>query len=78
MSEPVECQLCRQPVRSGVARRRQIGGRCWRKLSPAQRDTVRQVLALTGTPSAARVRAALNQPAPAGDGQLPLEETDMA
>lgn len=78
MSEPVDCQLCRQAVRSGVARRRRIGGRCWRKLAPAQRDTVRQLLALTATPSAARVRAALNQPTPAGDGQLPLEETDMA
>ncbi|WP_405925459.1 hypothetical protein [Streptomyces sp. NBC_00035] len=75
---PVECQLCRQPVRSGVARRRRIGGRCWRKLTPAQRHTIRQLLALTGTPSAARVRTALNQPAPAGDGQLPLEEMDMA
>ncbi|WP_405924895.1 hypothetical protein [Streptomyces sp. NBC_00035] len=78
MSDPAECQLCRQPVRSGLARRRRIGGRCWRKLTPAQRDTVRQLLALTATPSAARVRAALNQPVQAGDGQLPLEEMDMA
>ncbi|MCX4974261.1 hypothetical protein [Streptomyces sp. NBC_00620] len=78
MSEPVECQLCRQPVRSGLARRRRIGGRCWRKLTRAERNAVRQLLALTAIPSAARVRAALNQPAPAGDGQLPLEETDMA
>lgn len=71
-----ECQMCHQPVRSDEARRRRIGSRCWRKLSPAQREAVRQVLALAGTPSPGRVRTALNQAASLGDGQLPLEELE--
>jgi hypothetical protein len=70
----VECQLCHKPVRSGPARARRVGSRCWRKLRPDQRTALRQVLAQTGAPSAARVRAALNRPAPAAAGQLPIEE----
>jgi hypothetical protein len=72
----VECQYCHKPIRSATSMGRRIGGRCWRKLAPAQRDAIRAVLARTATPSAATVRAALNQAAPAGDGQLPLEEQD--
>lgn len=70
----VECELCHQPIRSGPSRARRIGSRCWRKLPPAQRAAIRHLLALTAAPSAARVRAALNQPTPAGDGQLPLDD----
>ena len=55
---------------------RRIGGRCWRKLRPAQRQAMRALLRLTAAPAVARVRAALNQPTPAADGQLPLEEQE--
>jgi hypothetical protein len=65
VTEPVECALCHQPIRSAAARKRQIGGRCWRKLSPGQRAAIRR--------DPARIRAVLSQPAPAVDGQLPLE-----
>lgn len=55
---------------------RRIGGRCWRKLRPAQRQAMRALLRLTAAPAVARVRAALNQPTPTADGQLPLEEQE--
>ncbi|MEV1063417.1 hypothetical protein [Streptomyces sp. NPDC050263] len=61
----VECELCKQPIRSAAARARRIGSRCWRKLRPDQRAAIRR--------DPARIRAALSQPAPAVDGQLPLE-----
>jgi hypothetical protein len=61
----VECELCRLPIRSDAARKRRIGGRCWRKLHPDQRAAIRR--------DPARIRAVLSQPAPAADGQLPLE-----
>lgn len=77
MSTPVECELCHQPIRSGPSRARRVGSRCWRKLAPAQRAAIRRVLALTAAPSVARVRAALNQPTPARDGQLPLAEQEI-
>jgi hypothetical protein len=76
MRTPVECQACRKPIRSAASMGRRIGGRCWRKLRPDQRAAIRAVLTRTAKPSAATVRAALNQPAPAGDGQLPLEEQE--
>lgn len=77
MSESVDCEQCRQPIRSTASKARRIGGHCWRKLTPAQRQAIRQLLTPTATPSAARVRAALNRPAPAGVGQLPLEEQEV-
>jgi hypothetical protein len=76
VSDPVACQYCRKPIRSKASMGRRIGGRCWRELTPAQRAAIRAVLTRTAAPSAATVRAALNQPAPAGDGQLPLSEQD--
>lgn len=69
MSTPAECPMCHQPTRSAAARARGgIGGRCWRKLSPDQRAAIRR--------APGRIRAALTRPAPAGDGQLPIEETE--
>lgn len=76
MSTPVECELCHQPIRSRVSRARRIGSHCWRKLPPAQRALLRRLLKHTPALSAARVRAALNQPPPADDGQLPLDEQE--
>lgn len=76
MSDPVECQVCHKPIRSSASMGRRIGGRCWRKLRPAQRQAMRALLKITAAPAAARVRAALNQPTPATDGQLPLEEQE--
>lgn len=67
MSEAVECALCHQPVASKLARQRRVGGRCWRKLSPAQRAAIRA--------SPSRARAILARPVTVTDGQLPLEET---
>lgn len=66
MTDTAECALCHKPVRSAVARARRIGSRCWRKLRPDQRAALRR--------DPARIRAVLSQPAPAVDGQLPLEE----
>ncbi|WP_405960575.1 hypothetical protein OG235_24585 [Streptomyces sp. NBC_00024] len=77
MSGPVECQACHKPIRSAASLGRRIGGRCWRKLRPDQRAAMRALLGQTARPNAAAVRAALNQPAPAGDGQLPLEEQEI-
>ncbi|MFF3928606.1 hypothetical protein [Streptomyces hirsutus] len=65
-TDEVECALCHKPVRSAAARARRVGSRCWRKLSPAQRAAVRR------DPGA--IRAALTQPVPDTEGQLPLEE----
>jgi len=59
--------MCHQPTRSRAARERGgIGGRCWRKLRPAQRAAIRS--------DPGRARAVLARPAPPGDGQLPLDE----
>lgn len=76
MSEPVECQACRKPIRSAASMGRRIGGRCWRKLRPDQRAQLRALLGQTARPSAAAVRRALNQAPPPTDGQLPLEEQE--
>lgn len=70
--------MCHQPVHSSAARARRIGSGCWRKLAPAERAAIRHLLKTLTAPSAARVRAALNQPTPAADGQLPLQEQDIA
>jgi hypothetical protein len=74
MTGEVECQACHKPVRSGAARARRIGSRCWRKLRPDQRAALRRLLTITRTPSPAVVAAALSRPTPAGVGQLPLEQ----
>jgi hypothetical protein len=76
VSEPVECQACHKPIRSTASLGRRIGGRCWRKLRPDQRAAMHALLGQSARPSAAAVRRALNQPTPAGDGQLPLEEQE--
>ncbi|WP_055529734.1 hypothetical protein [Streptomyces graminilatus] len=73
----IECELCHQPIRSAPSRARRVGSRCWRKLAPAQRAAIRHLLTHTTAPNPARVRAALNQPAPTTDGQLPLNEQDI-
>jgi hypothetical protein len=77
VSAETECQYCHKPIRSTAAMGRRIGGRCWRKLTPAQRAAIRALLGKTATPSAAAVRTALNQPSPAGEGQLPLDEQEQ-
>ncbi|MEI5522501.1 hypothetical protein WB388_18020 [Streptomyces brasiliscabiei] len=77
MSYPVECEACRKPIRSAASMGRRIGGRCWRKLRPDQRAQLRALLGQTARPSAAAVRRALNQPPPATDGQLPLDEQEQ-
>ena len=64
--EPGECALRDKPIRSAAARARGIGSRCWRKLSPAQRQAIRR--------NPRTVRAVLARPAPDVVGQLPLEE----
>ncbi|MFJ2717450.1 hypothetical protein [Streptomyces sp. NPDC087437] len=66
MLEPTECALCHRPIRSAAAAERRIGSGCWRKLTRTQRAAIRR------NPS--DIRAALNQPVPATDGQLPLDE----
>ncbi|MFF9123201.1 hypothetical protein ACF09J_07865 [Streptomyces sp. NPDC014889] len=66
MSEAAVCVLCHRPIRSAAAAKRRIGSGCWRKLTPAQRATIRR--------NPRDIRAALNQPVPATDGQLPLDE----
>jgi hypothetical protein len=63
--------MCHQPTRSAAARQRGgIGGRCWRKLAPAQRAAIRQ--------DPARFRAVLARPVPVADDQLPLEEQEFS
>ncbi|MFI1723888.1 hypothetical protein [Streptomyces sp. NPDC020489] len=67
MSESVECPMCHQPTRSAAARSRGgIGGRCWRKLRPDQRASLRR--------SPGQVRRILAQPPPATDSQLPIDQ----
>lgn len=68
-AEAVECALCHQPVYSAGARARRIGARCWRKLQPGQRAAIRR--------NPASVRAVIRQPAPPGDGQLPIDLTEI-
>lgn len=59
--------MCHQPTRSSDARNRGgIGGRCWRKLRPDQRAAIRR--------APGQIRAVLNRPAPAGAGQLPIDD----
>ncbi|MEU1496092.1 hypothetical protein [Streptomyces sp. NPDC005732] len=77
MSSNVECQLCHQPVRSDLARRRRIGSRCWRKLRPAQRAAITELVRRGWSLGPNEARAALSRPAPAGDGQLPLQGADQ-
>jgi hypothetical protein len=63
--------MCHQPTRSAAARQRGgIGGRCWRKLAPAQRAAIRQ--------NPARFRAVLARPVLVADDQLPLIEQEFA
>ncbi|WP_330349614.1 hypothetical protein [Streptomyces sp. NBC_00582] len=62
------CELCHQPIRSAAARARRIGSRCWRKLRPDQRAAIRA--------EPFRIRAILARPAPATDGQLPLDDQE--
>jgi hypothetical protein len=63
--------MCHQPTRSAAAQQRGgIGGRCWRKLRPEQRAAIRQ--------DPTRFRAALAQPVPVADNQLPLEEQEFS
>jgi len=70
VSAAAECPMCHQATRSAAARARGgIGGRCWRKLRPDQRAAIRR--------DAGRIRAVLNRPAPAGAGQLPIDEDVM-
>ncbi|MBL3669089.1 hypothetical protein JL475_24460 [Streptomyces sp. M2CJ-2] len=66
-----ECALCHQPIRSAAAKKRRIGSRCWRKLSPAQRAAIRR--------SPSNVRTALNTPVSDANGQLPIypQENDQ-
>lgn len=67
MTAPIECPMCHQPTRSEDAKKRGgIGGRCWRKLRPDQRQALRR--------DAASVRAVLARSIADTDGQLPLEE----
>ncbi|MFF5001745.1 hypothetical protein ACFY3G_02860 [Streptomyces phaeochromogenes] len=73
MSAAVECALCHQLVRSGVARARRVGGRCWRKLRPDQRATILRLTRRGRALGPREARAALDRPAPAGDGQLPID-----
>ncbi|MDX3455081.1 hypothetical protein PV396_24590 [Streptomyces sp. ME02-8801-2C] len=77
MSTAAECARCHQPIRSAAATARRIGSHCWRKLSPAERATIRRLLKLTPAPSTARVRAALNHLTPPGEGQLPLDTQEI-
>ncbi|MEU6376769.1 hypothetical protein [Streptomyces sp. NPDC046909] len=71
MSAPVQCPMCHQPTRSAAAKKRGgIGGRCWRKLAPAQRAAIRQ--------DPARFRAILARPIPVADDQLPLDEQEIS
>lgn len=74
---PVECQACHKAIRSAASLGRRVGGRCWRKLRPNQRAAMRALLGQTARPSAAAVRAALNQPPPKTAGQLPLDEQEQ-
>lgn len=61
--------MCHQPTRSAAAKQRGgIGGRCWRKLRPAQRAAIRK--------DPARYRAVLARPVPVADDQLPMEEQE--
>lgn len=69
MSEPVECALCHQPIRSDAAKKRAIGGRCWRKLTPTQRATIRA--------NPHEIRAILARPIPVANDQLPLDEQEI-
>jgi hypothetical protein len=63
--------MCHQPTRSASAQLRGgIGGRCWRKLAPAQRAAIRQ--------DPARIRAVLARPVPVAEAQLLLEEQDSS
>jgi hypothetical protein len=69
VTEPVLCALCHKPIRSAAARARRIGSRCWRKLRPDQRAALRR--------DPARIRAVLDQPAPAAAGQLPFAAEEI-
>lgn len=75
---PAECAVCHQPIRSTAAVARRVGAGCWRKLLPAERAVIRRLLKHTTALSTARVRAALNQPTPVVDGQLPLDTPEIS
>lgn len=72
MSGEVECQACHKPVRSAVARARQVGSRCWRKLRPDQRAAITELARRGRTLGPAEIRAALNRTAPPGAGQTAI------
>ncbi|WP_406365218.1 hypothetical protein [Streptomyces sp. NBC_00645] len=76
MTGEVECQLCHKPVRSGVARTRRVGSRCWRKLRPDQRATITALTRRGRSLGPHQIRAALNRPAPAAPDQLALTGGD--
>jgi hypothetical protein len=85
MTGEVECQACRKPVRSAVARARQVGSRCWRKLRPDQRAAITELARRGRALGPAETRAALNRAVPPGAGQTALptdsstaEETTQA
>lgn len=63
--------MCRQPTRSqGAKKRGGIGGRCWRKLAPAQRAAIRR--------DPTRLRSVLARPVALSDNQLPLDEQEIS
>lgn len=77
MTAEVECQLCRKPVRSVMARARRIGSGCWRKLRPDQRTAITTLTRRGWSLGPAETRAALSRARPAGAGQtvLPADPT---
>jgi uncharacterized protein YcaQ len=66
VTEPT-CALCRHPISAAAARARGVGGRCWWKLSPAQRAAIRA--------DPTRARAVITRPVP-GAGQLALTDQE--
>jgi hypothetical protein len=75
---PAECAVCHQPIRSTAAVARRVGSGCWRNLTGGERAVIRRLLKYSTALSTARVRAALNQPTPVGDGQLPLDTPEIS
>ncbi|WP_326729013.1 hypothetical protein [Streptomyces phaeochromogenes] len=72
----IQCAACHKPIRSNEARARRIGGGCWRKLRPDQRAAIRELTRRGRSLGPREARAALERPAPAGVGQLPIDEPE--
>ncbi|GGX99104.1 hypothetical protein [Streptomyces fructofermentans] len=72
----VECTQCRKPVRSALARARRVGSQCWRKLRPDQRAAITELTRRGWSLGPREARAALDRPAPAGTGQLPISDEE--